>query len=227
MRTGWIFHITIIRVHGTEPNSLICKKAPHALWVLRFGEANFSKAFNWVYPTVSAEMGGDRKRIEPENYDTHMKNAKAWNKVKSRGLIPFLEKLYGSNQEATNLFVKNWNNGNLTLFGRNVELNENVIADVTGLSTKGNKFFRDRNFSDEAVIRFPKRDKERLSLVKIANSNFDADTKRPFGEGFCGSSWSTLRWMGASPKSMATTFLFSTTSATRLGSLSPIIFSVP
>lgn len=109
-------------------------------------------------------------------YEMHTKNVKVSNKVKSDGLLPFLEKLHGSNQGATDLFEKNWNNGNLTLFGRNVELNENLIAKVIGLSTDGKKFFRHRVFSDDVVIRFPKKEKERLNLVKISNSYFEDDT---------------------------------------------------
>lgn len=51
-------------------------------------------------------------------------------------------------------FEKNWDNGVLTLFSRKVELNEDLIADVTGMSTDGKKIFRDRVFSDEAIVKF-------------------------------------------------------------------------
>lgn len=146
------FHIKIIRLYGTDPSDLICKKGQHALWVLSYGGANFTKAFIWVYSTVSTEMGGDRKHIEPNSYETHMKYSKAWKKVKSGGLLPFLKKLHGSSQEAMDLFVKNWNKDNLTLFGRKVELSENLIVEVMGLSTKGKKLFKDRDFYDEAMI---------------------------------------------------------------------------
>lgn len=51
-----------------------------------------------------------------------------------------------------------------------------MIGEVTWLSTEGVKFFRDRNFSDEAVLKFPETKEEREALVKICSSYFDVGT---------------------------------------------------
>lgn len=85
-------------------------------------------------------MAGERKKVEPDNFERHTRNIKAWNKVKSWGLLPFLEKLHWSNQEATKHFKRNWDNGELTLYGRKVKLDENLIAKVTDLSAEGHNF---------------------------------------------------------------------------------------
>lgn len=36
-------------------------------------------------------------------------------------------------------------------------MDENLIGEVIGMSTKGTKLFRDRKFSDKVVIRFPRK----------------------------------------------------------------------
>lgn len=169
-------YITIIRLYGTELSRLICKVSWHALWTLRFSGTISRKDFISVYSIVLTKMGGDKKRVELDSFEMHIRNTKAWKKIKSGGLLPFLEKLHGSNQEATKHFEKKWKNGELTLFGRKVEINENLIAEVSGMSTDGHIFFRDRVFSDEVVIKFPKKEKERMKLVKISNSYFKVDT---------------------------------------------------
>lgn len=74
------------------------------MWVLRFGGTSSSKVLISVCSTVHTKMGGDRKRIEPDSFEMHTRNVKAWEKVKRGGLLPFLEKIHGSNQEATDLF---------------------------------------------------------------------------------------------------------------------------
>lgn len=62
------------------------------------------------------------------------------------------------------------------LFGRNVKLSEDLIGEITGLSTEGVKFYRDWRFFDEVVIKFPKKDKEKEKMVKVANSYFDVES---------------------------------------------------
>lgn len=44
------------------------------------------------------------------------------------------------------------------------------------MSTKGLKFFWDKRISDEAVIRFLKKEKEKLKLVKVSNNYFKANS---------------------------------------------------
>lgn len=121
-------------------------------------------------------MGGERKHVETSYFQKHRKNVKAWEKIEKGGLVPFLEKLHGIDEKMLDYFTKNWKNGEIVLFGRSVKLNEQIIDEITGLLTEGVKFYLDRRFSDEVVIRFPKKDKEKAKLVKVSNSYFDVES---------------------------------------------------
>lgn len=58
--------------------------------------------------------------------------------------------------------------------GRKVIINEDLIGEVTSLSTEGMKLFHDRKISDEAVVKFPKIEEEREALLKVSNNYFEA-----------------------------------------------------
>lgn len=50
-------------------------------------------------------MGGETKHVEPSSFQEHRKNAKAWERIEKGGLIPYLEKLHGTDEGMLDYFV--------------------------------------------------------------------------------------------------------------------------
>lgn len=69
------------------------------------------------------------------------------------------------------------------LFGRKVIVDENLIAEITGLLMDGIKFYRDRKFFDAAVIKFLKTDEELLKVL-MEYITIDKRFSRVFGYHF-------------------------------------------
>lgn len=81
--------------------------------------------------------------------------------------------LHGFDANVTSKFAKGLKGGRIQMFGRDFEIDEKLVVEVTSLSMEGAKFYRDRWLSDAAVKKFPKDDKERKKLAKVSKSNYD------------------------------------------------------
>jgi hypothetical protein len=83
--------------------------------------------------------------------------------------------LHGWNKIVTQHFADNWDEGNIILHGRRVKVDEKLIYEVTNLSTKGKKFYRDRKFLKQSVQKFPKYEKDRRKLEKKSKRCYDIE----------------------------------------------------
>lgn len=81
-----------------------------------------------------------------------------------------MERLNGKDPTITSYFIKNWKNGKLLIGSHMMNVDEEVIAEATGMTIKGMKFYRDRGISDKVVDKFPVTDGERRKMIKIDNS---------------------------------------------------------
>lgn len=69
-------------------------------------------------------------------------------------MVPFMESLHHHSTIITESFVKGWNKGVLTAFGVEFQVNETLVANVTGLDMKGMKCYRDRKLGEEDIAAF-------------------------------------------------------------------------
>lgn len=125
------------------------------------------------------QMGGERRQVEPVDCEGLRANQTIWRILEKGNFTPYIDKLHGWDPKATKIFARGWNDGKINLFGRTMVVDENLIAEITSLPTQGLKFYKDRKYSDSAVKKFPKLDKERKLLVKKNKSCYDADTVKP------------------------------------------------
>lgn len=92
-----------------------------------------------------------------------------------------MEKLHGSRNSVSYGFAKSQSNNRVTLFGQTWQIDENMIAEVTGLKTEGTKFYRDQMYAAEAFKNFPKLEDEKGKLAKKDNiSYYTPQQVKPF-----------------------------------------------
>lgn len=72
--------------------------------------------------------------------------------------------------EKTLHFIKNWKNGKILVGTQMMMVDEDIIAEATGMVKDGIKFYKDRSVSDKAADIFPITDGEKRKLVKVDNS---------------------------------------------------------
>lgn len=63
----------------------------------------------------------------------------------------YMERFVGKNPIVTRIFKKNWKDGKITIGGRKVEIDEGVIAEVTGMPMGGKKFYIDRKLTQASI----------------------------------------------------------------------------
>lgn len=83
-----------------------------------------------------------------------------------------MKKLHESKKFVSYGFARSWSNNRVTLFGEIWQIDENLVAEVTGLQTEGSKFYRDRKYAAEAFKNFLKSKDEKGKLVKKDNISY-------------------------------------------------------
>lgn len=63
--------------------------------------------------------------------------------------------------------VKNYNKGFVSFFSRDFKINEDLIAEITGLSIDATQIYKDRKFSENVVKLFPKEKKENKNYLEM------------------------------------------------------------
>lgn len=111
--------------------------------------------------TGSDNMGGNRRRYEPSSCKEWKQKEEVWGILQHGGLSNFMERLHGRDGMITNLFYKKWKKGMLKMGDQMVEIDEDLIAQATGLTREGCNFYRDRKVSKEAIERYPETEKEK------------------------------------------------------------------
>lgn len=80
-----------------------------------------------------------------------------------------MERLCGKDPSVMKNFIKTWKSGKILVGTQRMQVDEDVIAEATGMVKDGMKFYRDRSVSNKSVDRFPITDGERRKLVKADN----------------------------------------------------------
>lgn len=114
----------------------------HEFWVflVLFITFSFTSCISNSSKIFAKRMGGKRIYWEPTTYAKWRKRMHIW-EVMSKGVIDkFLEKLHGGNSQVTKLFLKNYNEGFLTMNGRKFHIIEEYISKVTSILIVKKKF---------------------------------------------------------------------------------------
>lgn len=85
-------------------------------------------------------MGGDRLRLEPNKVDEFKAKPAAWFVFSKGGIDKFMESMKGNDERLSRQFVTSWEDRRVTMGGISFEINEEVIAQATGLSMEGRKW---------------------------------------------------------------------------------------
>lgn len=80
--------------------------------------------------------------------------------------MTYIERLHGYKPHITYSFFKNWIEDRVTLHGVMVKLNEEFIAEITGLPMEGIKFSKETSISNATFKKFPKMEAEEKNLEK-------------------------------------------------------------
>ncbi|KAH9300951.1 hypothetical protein KI387_012534 [Taxus chinensis] len=102
-------------------------------------------------------MGGPPCKTEPTHNSTWKNNTVLWNYLQKGGLTNFIEKIQGFDQDTSIKFAHGWRNRVVEYNNIKVEIFEEIISQVTGLSLDKTKFFNKcvdreveaKNFLDE------------------------------------------------------------------------------
>lgn len=126
--------------------------------------SSFGFLDNYEQANKVTNMGGENPRVELTDCEVIRNNSKLWERLEKGVITIFIDKIHGWDSNITKCFAKGWEDGEIILFGRKVAINEQLIAEVTGLPMDGIKFYRDRKLSDQVVLKFPKFEKEKEDL---------------------------------------------------------------
>lgn len=102
------------------------------------------------YLYLELRMVGNLNRNEPPRCENWKSERKVWRRLHRHDFTNYMEKLHRSRNSVSYGFAKSWSNNRATLFGEIWQIDENLIAEVTGLKTEGTKFYRDRKYAAEA-----------------------------------------------------------------------------
>lgn len=166
----------LILACGQRGQNNKCGVISHTLWALFFRVQVVSVAIH----REKLRMGGAWKRTEPPNYVQLKKKQKLQGLLKKGSLTPYIERLQGPNKDVTNYFSNHWKDRSITLHGQKVLIDESLISQVTGLSTKGMKFYKDKTYTKQVVQNFPKTEEERAKLVKKTTSYYHISVIKSF-----------------------------------------------
>lgn len=136
----------------------------HAFWVNLIVPKSFlaNPFCKFQNPALNREkLGGNRRRYEPSNCKEWKQKEEVWSILQKGGFSKFMEKLHGWDGTVTSFFCKNWRKGMLKMGDHTIEIDEDLIAQATGLRMEGYNFYRDKKVSKEAIDKYPETEKEK------------------------------------------------------------------
>ena len=84
--------------------------------------------------------------------EDYSKRMATWFILKEGGFIPFMEAIEGHDENFSLQFANGWSDRMVTINGITFQVNEEVIAMATGLSTKGKKWRKVAKPPDETSM---------------------------------------------------------------------------
>lgn len=156
---------------------------PHTLWVniFKISRGNWKEALKLQKNRVGIlnfKMGGDLRREEPDNISRWKEMSKVWTKLEKGFMTNFMERLVDYDKGRVNLAInkitKNWINESFKIHVVRFKLDADLIAIVTGMPHLGLNFFRDFKVSNNVVMLFPRKEKEREKIGKDIGGYYDA-----------------------------------------------------
>ncbi|KAH9297642.1 hypothetical protein KI387_029324 [Taxus chinensis] len=87
-------------------------------------------------------MGGQLKRLEPDNCESFRNDGEVWNILVENGIATFLEKMSGYSALVSYAVTASWSRGRVQIGSTRFTISTNAIADATGLPAAGDIYYR-------------------------------------------------------------------------------------
>ncbi|KAH9314334.1 hypothetical protein KI387_022961 [Taxus chinensis] len=87
-------------------------------------------------------MGGQLKRLEPDNCDSVKNDGEVWNIMLENGIATFLERMAGYSALVSYAVTASWSKGRVQIGNTRFTISTNAIADATGLPAAGDIYFK-------------------------------------------------------------------------------------
>ncbi|KAH9294257.1 hypothetical protein KI387_040536 [Taxus chinensis] len=87
-------------------------------------------------------MGGQLKRLEPDNCDSVKNDGEVWNIMLENGIATFLEKMAGYSALVSYAVTASWSKGRVQIGNTRFTISTNAIADATGLPAAGDIYYK-------------------------------------------------------------------------------------
>lgn len=113
----------------TTKESLHCKSRNYKHLGFHLRTVNYS----YGYLHLELKIGGNLNRSEPPGCEKWKSERKVWRRLHKYGFTDYMEKLHGSKNSVSHGFARGWSNNRVTLFREIWQIDENLVAKVTGL----------------------------------------------------------------------------------------------
>ncbi|KAH9293702.1 hypothetical protein KI387_041094 [Taxus chinensis] len=87
-------------------------------------------------------MGGQLKRLEPDNCESFKNDGEVWNILMENGIATFLEKMAGHSALVSYAVTASWTKGRVQIGNTRFSISTNAIADATGLPAAGDIYYK-------------------------------------------------------------------------------------
>ncbi|KAH9292412.1 hypothetical protein KI387_042402 [Taxus chinensis] len=87
-------------------------------------------------------MGGQLKRLEPDNCESFKNDGEVWSILVENGIATFLEKMTGYSALVSYAVTASWSRGRVQIGSTRFTISMNAIADATGLPAAGDIYYR-------------------------------------------------------------------------------------
>ncbi|KAH9291806.1 hypothetical protein KI387_043005 [Taxus chinensis] len=87
-------------------------------------------------------MGGQLKRLEPDNCESFKNDGEVWSILVENGIATFLEKMTGYSALVSYAVTASWSRGRVQIGSTRFTISTNAIADATGLPAAGDIYYR-------------------------------------------------------------------------------------
>ncbi|KAH9291191.1 hypothetical protein KI387_043615 [Taxus chinensis] len=87
-------------------------------------------------------MGGQLKRLEPDNCESFKNDGEVWNILMENGIATFLEKMAGHSALVSYAVTASWTKGRVQVGNTRFSISTNAIADATGLPAAGDIYYK-------------------------------------------------------------------------------------
>ncbi|KAH9293285.1 hypothetical protein KI387_041509 [Taxus chinensis] len=131
---------------------------------------------------ILVKMGGPPCQIEPCADPDWKDNTELWNILSIGGFTNFVERVQGHDQSISVRFAKEWNERMVDYGGQKILINDELIAEATGLSLEGYRFFNKRVIKEAEERRFVEEEEKLIFntaglLVNSIPSPYDEVTR--------------------------------------------------